>query len=803
VGIDATNSRVVGTTSIGGSGLDYGSGIAVDSQGNVYLAGSTCSPDFPGVEPSEVGPASVAAFVVKLAPGLGTRLLAWSAVGATAGFAVDSVGNFAVVRIFGTFNPAYIVYLDYIDPSGKLVWTTEGAVPVGPGLAMDAQGRIYTLTGWGGTPGAWQSSMGAVAYGLRSAALIRIEPRGGLLTVLPETIDLTYPSGTGPLVAVAGGMALPAPFSVSTSTPWIGISNSGPAVVWPLPNWMSMTPPGYLSIEASSNLAPGTYDGSITITAPGYANSPLTVPVHLTTPIPATYFPPDTVLFCEGTYLTLYQAQSGQTITTSTNWIDITPDGKTALVDCQALPAGVNEGQIGVSVLGDPSSPYTLAVTAVTGAFQPVNPSAAPGSVSFLAKPGDSPKHATVALWRPGGDEAGVRQRFTATSEASWLSVAPGVGAIPQVLALTADPSGLQTGTYQTHIDVTANQATNGGLRIPVNMTVQNSVPFNVDPAAVGLILPGYAPPGGPGPQIALTLSSAQPVTYNTSDESYTLCDVYPQTGTAPGTLTLAFEPCSGEASAETEYLSIVTSNNNMAEVPIAILNPGLFPLIEPGGGVNGATFAPGPVAPGSIVSIFGVDLSASVYTATSLPLAGAGGLQVSIYPYIEANFRAFYESPQQWNVQVPFTFQGGTYQVAIGNSEFVNFTVAPTAPYVFIWNGNRAAALNADFTLNQPSNPAAAGSSIMVYLTGQGAVDPPVNDGAAAPARPLSKVIAATTATIDGQPAEVLFSGLAPGLVGAGQVNVGVPSNLPAGEHELVISIGGVNSNQAEISTK
>ncbi len=192
--------------------------------------------------------------------------------------------------------------------------------------------------------------------------------------------------------------------------------------------------------------------------------------------------------------------------------------------------------------------------------------------------------------------------------------------------------------------------------------------------------------------------------TYQTSDESHTLCDVDPQSGTAPGTLTLALEGCGGASSADTEYLSIIASNNNVAEVPIAIVRPGLFPLVEPGGVVNGATFAPGPVAPGSIVSIFGVDLSASVYTATSLPLAGASGLQVSIYPYTDADFRSFYESPQQWNVQVPFTFQGGTYQVAIGNSEFVNFTVAPTAPYVFIWNGSRAAALNADFTLNQPA---------------------------------------------------------------------------------------------------
>jgi hypothetical protein len=518
VGIDATNSKLVGTASIGGSGLDYGSGIAVDAQGNVYLAGSTCSPDFPGVEPSEVGPTSMAAFVVKLAPGLGARLLAWSAVGATAGFAVDSGGNFAVVRIFGPFNDNYGEdYMDYIDPSGKLIWTTQGVITVGTSLAMDSQGRIYTLIGdvMAGTPGAWQSSMGAVAYGLGTAALTRIEPRGGQLTALPATIDLTYPSGPGPLVAATGGMTLPAPFSVTTSAPWISISNSGPAVVWPLPNWMEMTPPGYLNREASPNLAPGTYDGTITITAPGYANSPLTVPVHFTTPVPATYFPPDTVMFCDqSSYVTIYQAQGSQTITTSTNWIDITPDSKTALVDCQALPAEVNEGQIGVRVPGDPNSPYTLAVTAVTGAFQPATPSAAPGSVSFLAQSGDSPKHATVALWLPGGDQGGVRQQFTAISEAPWLTVAPGAGAIPQVLALTAVSSGLQTGTYQTHIDVTANQTTNGGLlRIPVNMTIQSSVPFNVDPAAVGLILPGYATPGGPGPQVVLTLSSAQPVT--------------------------------------------------------------------------------------------------------------------------------------------------------------------------------------------------------------------------------------------------------------------------------------------------
>ncbi|MGC9949161.1 MAG: hypothetical protein ABSF64_22570 [Bryobacteraceae bacterium] len=72
-----------------------------------------------------------------------------------------------------------------------------------------------------------------------------------------------------------------------------------------------------------------------------------------------------------------------------------------------------------------------------------------------------------------------------------------------------------------------------------------------------------------------------------------------------------------------------------------------------------------------------------------------------------------------------------------------------------------------------------------------------------AAPAQPLSKVTATATAAIVGQSAEVLFAGLAPGYVGVGQVDVVVPSGLPAGEHMLVIAIGGVSSNEAEIGTQ
>jgi uncharacterized protein (TIGR03437 family) len=49
--------------------------------------------------------------------------------------------------------------------------------------------------------------------------------------------------------------------------------------------------------------------------------------------------------------------------------------------------------------------------------------------------------------------------------------------------------------------------------------------------------------------------------------------------------------------------------------------------------------------------------------------------------------------------------------------------------------------------------------------------------------------------------PVTVSFSGLAPGYAGLGQVNLLIP-DLRAGDHSLVVTIGGVKSNAAIVST-
>ncbi len=49
--INAAGSALIYSSYIGGSGVEFGTGIAVDSAGNAYVTGRTDSPDFPTREP--------------------------------------------------------------------------------------------------------------------------------------------------------------------------------------------------------------------------------------------------------------------------------------------------------------------------------------------------------------------------------------------------------------------------------------------------------------------------------------------------------------------------------------------------------------------------------------------------------------------------------------------------------------------------------------------------------------------------------------------------------------------------------
>ena len=226
-------------------------------------------------------------------------------------------------------------------------------------------------------------------------------------------------------------------------------------------------------------------------------------------------------------------------------------------------------------------------------------------------------------------------------------------------------------------------------------------------------------------------------------------------------------------------------------------------PALAPGGVVNGASFAAGPVAPGALVSLFGANFAPSLAQASTLPLPRQlGGVRVTAagrpWPLV-------FVSPNQINAQVPYDTPPGPLTVTVATAAgdtAATVQIAPAAPGLFLRDGRRAIAQNQDFRLNDPAAPAPRRSILTVYLTGQGPLDGPLDAGDPAPTTSLLRALATPAATIGGRPANVLFLGLTPGFVGLAQANLEIPADAPAGAAvELTLSLNGQLANAATIS--
>jgi adhesin/invasin len=226
-------------------------------------------------------------------------------------------------------------------------------------------------------------------------------------------------------------------------------------------------------------------------------------------------------------------------------------------------------------------------------------------------------------------------------------------------------------------------------------------------------------------------------------------------------------------------------------------------PLLTRAGIASAANTASPDLAPGGLFTLFGEFLSAVTAEATASPLpVRLGGTEVLING-VKAPL--FYVSPQQLNGQVPAELAPGSAGIVVttglGQTAPISVILHSAAPEFFLLDG-QALALNPDNTINSPSNPAPRGSYISAFLTGQGFVTPPVSSGRAAPLAPLSRVIAESSAKIGGQPANLLYFGLAPGFVGLAQANIEIPAGV-TGAAPLEIKMGFLAETSALISVK
>jgi uncharacterized protein (TIGR03437 family) len=433
-----------------------------------------------------------------------------------------------------------------------------------------------------------------------------------------------------------------------------------------------------------------------------------------------------------------------------------------------------------------------------------------PTTVSFTTVNGTDPAPQVVTVTNTGG----ATLNWTSTTTANpWWTYSPNTGSNNST-AFTVQPHAatLSPGSYSGSIFLTDPNALNATsaapLEIKMTLTVLPQAVMALDKPSIAFMAAHGTNPGSQTFQVQNTGTGAMgwsAAVATTSGGSW--LTVSPATGVAPSLLTLT--PTSAGLAAGT-YKATVTitalasanATNSPQTLPVTLVVG--TPTATAAGFVNGASFAAGSVTPGSIVSVFGVDLSAGTATSSgdTLPLILVG-TQVLVNG---GPVPLFYVSPGQVNFQMPME-AAGTVAVTVTSGAItgapVMLPLLPVSPGIFLGTGTQAAALNADYSANSPANPVPPGGVIQLYVTGLGITNPPLptgQPGALTP--PLNQTVVTPTATISGAAAQVLFSGVAPGFVGLYQVNVTIPAGIQTGDAvPVVLSAGGQNSNSATIA--
>ena len=229
-------------------------------------------------------------------------------------------------------------------------------------------------------------------------------------------------------------------------------------------------------------------------------------------------------------------------------------------------------------------------------------------------------------------------------------------------------------------------------------------------------------------------------------------------------------------------------------------------PVVFEGGVVNAAGFVPAPenfVAPGSIVAIFGDDLSLRTRASSPADLEGGllpielGGVWVLLGGQ---RIPLYYVSPTQINAQVPFELAGpGPWPLTVAReglaANIAEVKLARAAPGLF------PVALHEDFRVVgrgeiEGSVPLPRGGVVILFGTGFGPLAPPSRTGA------LPDRVAPIVLPIDvwlGEerlhPSAVLYAGQAPGFAGLYQVNARLPDRDFSEDPEVAVEIDGKRS--------
>ncbi len=638
-----------------------------------------------------------------------------------------------------------------------------------------------------------------------------------VLTTTPgELIFAYFGGGTPPspgalLVGVSSGS--PQAFTVASGVPsWLQISSTG-----------TVTTPASISIGlVPQTLATGTYLANIILTPTAAGGVSVVVPVLLSVegaaPVIST---PPSLSFSAAAggapqtqtieVTALSSTPFSASATSTGNWLSVSPTSGTATTTNTPLTVTAN-----AATLADGTYQSNVTLTTAGGVVTqvPVTFTVSAGGATFAIVPTTLSFAYTQNASLPGPQNLQITgtQSFTAvastTNGEAWLSVTPTSGTGNTTLSVSVpNPATLAPGVYTGSITLTP--ATGTAQVVPVTLTVSPASSLTATPSPLAFAYSAGNPP--PAAQTVSVASTASAVTFTATASSSGWLSVTPAATTTPATLTVSVNPANLAAGAYTGSIALSGgSGTAQLSIPVTLTVAAPLPVIS--GVVNAASYLPGGVSPGEIVTIFGTSLGPTTGVSATISkgyipttLANSG---VTFNGYAAP---VLYASTGQINAIIPYELAGATnasVEVIYGSarSNSATLAVVSAAPGIFSADASGqgpGAILDVNYNLVSASNPVSAGSAIQIFATGQGQTSPPGMDGLIEPLTlPLPSPLLPAGVTIGGLPADILYVGAAPGLVaGALQVNVVVPAGVASGAAPLFLSFGGVDNSQTGIT--
>ena len=510
-----------------------------------------------------------------------------------------------------------------------------------------------------------------------------------------------------------------------------------------------------------------------------------------------------TVTVSSATAATVFSLSA--TTTTGGSWLTVspasgfTPATLTVSANSAALAAGTYNGTINVTAN---SVTQQIPVTLTVGGVAQATLSLDSVALTFDYQQGGTVPSVISLQVSSTGSQIPFTAAATVSGGANWLTVSPASGSTPATLSVSVNPTGLAPGDYSGTVTVTSSSASNSPQTRTVTLKVRaapvlslgtNTLTFTSRDGSV------------PGTQTFSVASSGDPIGFSATAGGTSWLTVSPASGTTPATVTVSVNPIGLAPRTYTGQIVVQGTGGNSSRQTLDVTLLVSAPLPTVARITNAASYGEGAVAPGELVVLFGSFMGPNELVTLKLDATGHVMKNLSDMRVLFSGIEApvVYTSANQVSAVVPYAMAGRTttsvqvdYRGVRSNS--VTLDVATTAPGIFTVNSSGSGpgvVLNQDFSLNSSGNAAERGRVVIVYATGEGqtiplGVDGRVNND------PLPAPVLPVTATIDGQPARVLYAGAAPGLVsGVMQLNIEVPVTSGTGNVPLVISAGGASS--------